>query len=87
MINEHVLPNPWKIEGSDHLDHVLAAIEHELIDRDEPLPAFLDQGFLQRLHGSVEQASPAHRPRGRHIVELLKSHFRVAPASINRSRS
>lgn len=71
MINEHVLPNPFKSEG-DHLDHVLAAIERDLVDFDEPLPAFLDRGFLERLHGSVERASPAHQSRGRRIIETLK---------------
>ena len=39
MINERVLPNPFKAEGSTHLDHVLAAIERELEDFDAPLPA------------------------------------------------
>jgi hypothetical protein len=76
MINERVLPNPFKRAGSDYLDNVLAAIEHDLAERDEPLPAFLDRGFLERLHGSVEQASPAHRSRGRRILATLKERLR-----------
>jgi hypothetical protein len=79
MINEHVLPNPFKSEGSDHLDHVLAEIERDLIDYNEPLPTFLDRRFLERLHGSVEQASPAHHSRGHRIVNLLKMQLSRQP--------
>lgn len=72
ILNEHVLPNPFKVETSDHLDNVLAAIERELDQLVEPLPTFLDHSFLERLHGSVEHASPVHQSRGRRIVERLK---------------
>lgn len=76
ILNEHVLPNPFKIETSDHLDNILAAIERELDELVEPLPSFLDQSFLERLHGSVERASPEHQSRGRRIVEMLKAQVR-----------
>jgi hypothetical protein len=78
MINETVLPNPFKAQGS-HLDHVLAAVERELEQYNEPLPAFLDRRFLERLHGSVERADPAHHSRGRRIVNLLKMHLSREP--------
>jgi hypothetical protein len=70
MINERVLPNPFKAEGSTHLDHVLAAIERELDDYDAPLPAFLDAGFLARLEAEV---CSARSSPGRRIVQKLRS--------------
>ena len=75
MINERVLPNPFKAEGSTHLDHVLAAIERELEDFDAPLPGFLDAGFLARLEAEVRAARPEHQSTGRRIVQKLRSHL------------
>jgi hypothetical protein len=73
MINERVLPNPFKAEGSTHLDHVLAAIERELDDYDAPLPSFLDAGFLARLEAEVCSARLEHQSPGRRIVQKLRS--------------
>jgi hypothetical protein len=73
MINERVLPNPFKAEGSTHLDHVMAAIERELDDYDAPLPAFLDAGFLARLELEVHKARPEHHAPGRRLVTKLRS--------------
>jgi len=87
MINETVLPNPFKVHGS-HLDNVMVAIEHELddaladtlfaierelLDPETPLPKFLDAGFLARLEAEVSRASARHRPRGHRIVQRLRS--------------
>ena len=73
MINERVLPNPFKAEGSTHLDHVLAAIERELDDYDAPLPIFLDAGYLARLEAQVRAARPRHQTAGQRIVQQLRS--------------
>jgi len=73
MINERVLPNPFKAEGSTHLDHVLAAIELELDDEYLPLPRFLDAGYLARLEAEVRAARPHHQTAGQRIVQKLRS--------------
>jgi hypothetical protein len=100
ILNEQLLPNPFKPEQSSPIDNVMAAlerelaaaeiatpaidatlakIERELIDNCEPLPAFLDRRFLERLNDSVERADPVHLSRGRRIVNLLKMQLHLSP--------
>jgi hypothetical protein len=70
MINETVLPNPFK-HGGDHLDKVLAAIERELDDYNHaPLPTFLNDAFLRKLECEVMAA-------GRQDSELKQQAFRI----------
>ena len=72
ILNEHLLPNPFKQPGaelSNVLDNVDTALGETLdkIDRDlherevehdiTPLPAFLDAAFLERLEAEISAAS------------------------------
>jgi hypothetical protein len=78
VINETVLPNPFKTSG-DHLDNVMAAIEAELDDYShERLPTFLNDAFLQKLEAEVMAASrqsPQLRFQAARIVRKLHAHW------------
>jgi hypothetical protein len=78
MINETVLPNPFKQTG-DHLDHVMAAIEAELDEyKHERLPTFLNDAFLLKLQSEVLAASrqsPALAHQAARIVRKLQAHW------------
>jgi hypothetical protein len=76
MINERVLPNPFKSEG-DHLDNVMAEIEREL-DGYNHKPMFLSAAFKQKLENEVMAASrqsPALKQQAFRIISKLHSHW------------
>ena len=84
ILNEYILPNPFKVvpggELDNVLDNVLASIERELLERDiahdtGPLPAFLNEEFLARLQAELDAANTnaAHKMQGRRIVRRLRS--------------
>ena len=79
MINEHLLPNPFKTNGGDHLDNVMAEIEAELDEyKHERLPSFLNDAFLHKLENEVMAASrqsPALRDQAARIVRKLHAHW------------
>jgi hypothetical protein len=78
MINETVLPNPFKQTG-DHLDHVMAEIEQELDKYShERLPTFLNDAFKAKLEAEVMAASrqaPELRQQAHRIIQKLQAHW------------
>jgi len=78
MINETILPNPFK-SGGDHLDNVMAEIEQELDKYShERLPTFLNDAFKARLEAEVMAASrekPELRHQAHRIIEKLRAHW------------
>jgi hypothetical protein len=84
MINEHLLPNPFKQPGTE-LSNVLDNIERDLcarvIERDTtPLPAFLNDEFLERLEAEISAASAdsaARKMQGRRIVSRLREQLKA----------
>lgn len=80
IINEHLLPNPFKQAGSE-LANVLDNIERDLLARDNasPLPSFLDASFLEKLEAEITAAkiaSVARKKQGYRIVARLRSQLR-----------
>jgi hypothetical protein len=84
MINEHLLPNPFKQPGAE-LSNVLDNIERELLDRvlardTSPLPRFLDDAFLERLEAEISaasEASAARKMQGRRIITRLREQLKA----------
>jgi hypothetical protein len=78
MINERILPNPFKGEGAE-LANVLNAIERELDDyQHERLPSFLNDAFLLKLESEVMAAARKGgelRPQGLRILGKLRAHW------------
>jgi hypothetical protein len=78
MINERVLPNPFKSEG-DHLDNVMNEIERELDEFNHaPFPEFLHDEFLRKLEADVMAASKknvALKQQAFRIISKLHSHW------------
>ena len=78
MINETVLPNPFKQTG-DHLDHVMAAIEAELDEyKQERLPTFLSAAFKNKLEAEVMAAgrqSPHLKDQAFRIIRKLNTNW------------
>jgi len=79
ILNERILPNPFKVPGAE-LSNVLDAIERELLERDiehdtGPLPAFLNDAFLDRLQAEIDAANTnaADKMQGRRIVRRLRA--------------
>jgi hypothetical protein len=72
MINERILPNPFKSPGAE-LSNVLDNIERELC-RDEPveLPEFLGEAFLQKLEAEIAKGAGARKQQGHRIVAKLR---------------
>jgi hypothetical protein len=75
MIDERLLPNPFKQDAARNLDAVLEAIETELAENAAaPLPEFLDDAFLARFEADIMAPdNAASRYRGQRIVTALKS--------------
>lgn len=84
MINEHLLPNPFKQPGAE-LSNILDNIERDLLVRDieantDPLPSFLNAAFLETLEAEISAAkvaSAARKSQGRRIVQRLRSQLRL----------
>ena len=84
MINEHLLPNPFKQPGAE-LANVLDNIERDLLVRDievntSPLPSFLNAAFLRQLEAEITAASAASAARkrqGHRIVQRLRSQLKL----------
>jgi hypothetical protein len=78
VINERILPNPFKQEGAE-LSNVLDAIERELDDYNHaPMPTFLNDAFLQKLECEVMAAARKGgelRPQGLRIIGKLRDHW------------
>lgn len=83
ILNEHLLPNPFKRPGAE-LANVLDNIEAQLLDRElandnTRLPAFLNAEFLAKLEreiGAATAASAARKMQGRRIVHRLREHLK-----------
>jgi hypothetical protein len=84
ILNEHLLPNPFKQPGAE-LSNVLDNIERDLlarvVERDTtPLPAFLNDEFLERLEAEISaasEASAARKMQGRRIVSRLRQQLKL----------
>lgn len=78
MINERILPNPFKPDGAD-LSNVLTEIERELDNYDHtPMPTFLNDAFLHKLEAEVMAAARKGgdlRPQGLRIIEKLRARW------------
>jgi hypothetical protein len=79
MINERILPNPFKCEGGAELANVLDGIERELDNyQHEAMPTFLNDAFLHKLEREVLAAaskSDRLRPQALQIVGKLRRYW------------